>query len=380
MSKKVLVMADYYEPVCEATGPVSSLKTMMVELHDGLDFHLMTRFKGKKIKDAPEGLKSNTWLLREECTAWYNRNNISLLSSFWRCAVTGNYHALYCNSFFSLFYSIFPLLICKFLGKSKFCSIVISPRGELSASALAIKPLRKKIYLLVSRLLRLHSEVKWHVTSDSEKSDLLKNFPEADVNVIPNIVSYCMEDGIDLTSFEGVTKVVYISRIVRIKNLLTAIESLNHVSSSVIFDIYGPIEDSEYWRQCEKQIKVLPHNIACSYKGVLSKQSVREVMSKYQVLLVPSQSENFGHVLVEAMSKGLVLIIGPNTPWSALGENKLGFIVDQNNAFSIAKSINSYLNLEKSEKIVMARNIIEFFKSNARNTNSVNEMALLLNS
>ena len=378
MANKVLVLADYYVPVCEATGPVSSLMSVMKALSGAKNFHLITRFKGKKIKHAPNNIQPDKWINRDECLIYYNRNNLSCLKSIWACAKSDEYITLYCNSFFSFFYSILPLLVFKLFANRSKINIIISPRGELSCDALSIKPFRKQSYLVFSSLAGLHQRVTWHVTSDAEKKDLLKIIPNAKTYVIPNIVSYNCLHEVNLQKFNDKVKILFVSRIVKIKNLLTAIKSMNQVKADIVFDIYGPIEDDRYWDECYQQIKLLPDNIHCEYNGVIDKNCVKETMNEYQILLAPSQSENFGHVLVEAMSQGLMLIIGPNTPWSKLGELNIGYVVDHNSPTSIANVINAYISLTRKQKIETSNGVLNYFRDNFDNSDSIKEMKRLL--
>ena len=378
MSNKVLVLADYYAPVCEATGPVSSLKAIMNALSGDLEFYLLTRFKGKKIKQITSQVTSNIWIDRGECFARYNKNNFDLLRTLFKSVLSSEYQTLYCNSFFSLYYSIIPLAINKSLRRRGIQNIVVSPRGELSKDALSIKPLRKKIFLTLAKLVNLHDSISWHVTSESEKKDLLEIFVDAKVIAVPNLIDYDCDYKINNSKFIGQAKLVFLSRIVEIKNLLIVVKSLQFVSSPVAFDIYGPVEDERYWNECKALMKMLPDNVTCNYKGVVEKKCVRDVLSGYQLLVAPSRSENFGHVLVEAMSAGVALIIGKNTPWSKLPLYDAGFVIDHEDPKELAKVIDEYIGLTVSSKVNIANNVTKFFSEHVKNDHVASEISNLL--
>jgi glycosyltransferase involved in cell wall biosynthesis len=51
-------------------------------------------------------------------------------------------------------------------------------------------------------------------------------------------------------------------------------------------------------------------------------------MEQFQVFIMPSKSENFGHALLEALSAGKPVITTNTTPFQQLQEAKAGFTVD----------------------------------------------------
>src|SRR5699024_11033600 len=113
----------------------------------------------------------------------------------------------------------------------------------------------------------------WHATSEYEKQDILNNL---DVN---NIIYICSnftanyENKIYNNKIEkevGKLKLVFISRITPKKNIKYTIDVLKRINKGrIIFDIYGPIEDENYWKSCENEIEKLPSNIEVKYKGLL---------------------------------------------------------------------------------------------------------------
>jgi hypothetical protein len=100
------------------------------------------------------------------------------------------------------------------------------------------------------------------------------------------------------------------------KNLLNAIKFFRGIKGSATFDIYGPKEDESYWKECEEAIKGLPVNIVVNYKGVLSHDEIHRTFCQYDAFLFPTQSENYGHVIVEALVTNCVPIIRDQTPWT----------------------------------------------------------------
>lgn len=78
---------------------------------------------------------------------------------------------------------------------------------------------------------------------------------------------------------------VYIARIHPTKNLLNAIKYLNNLNGEIHYDIYGPIEDIEYWQLCQNEIEKLQSNIKVNYMGYIDHDKVADVISKYHVFI-----------------------------------------------------------------------------------------------
>ena len=63
---------------------------------------------------------------------------------------------------------------------------------------------------------------------------------------------------------------------------------------------------------------------------------------------MPSHTENFGIVAVEAMAQGTPVIASKNTPWEIIEERKAGFW-SENNPIDLQKSIERLLEMKIGE-------------------------------
>src|SRR5690606_10471907 len=93
------------------------------------------------------------------------------------------------------------------------------------------------------------------------------------------------------------------------------------------FDIYGPISDQDYWKECQALIKSLPANVVATYCGSVAPARVAELFSKYDLFFLPTRGENYGHVIAEALSMGTLVLISDQTPWRELQADGLGWDV-----------------------------------------------------
>ena len=80
--------------------------------------------------------------------------------------------AIYLNSLFSKFFTVYPL---KWRLQQKIKSnIILAPRGMLRDGALAVKPIKKQVYLLYAKLTGLFKNVHWQSTSSQETVEIKK--------------------------------------------------------------------------------------------------------------------------------------------------------------------------------------------------------------
>jgi glycosyltransferase involved in cell wall biosynthesis len=125
----------------------------------------------------------------------------------------------------------------------------------------------------------------------------------------------------------GRLRAVFVSRISPEKNLLFALSMMQGLTGEVIFDIYGPIGNAQYWNQCKAAIAALPANVRVQYMGVIEHERVSEVIAQHDLFLLPSLGENYSHVTCEALSAGCPVLISDRTPWRNLQEKGVGWDV-----------------------------------------------------
>ena len=207
--------------------------------------------------------------------------------------------------------------------------LVIAPMGSFSKGALGIKKGKKLAYLKLIRLLGYFKNVIWSASSEAEKSEI-KSIAGNDARVfvaedLPSRPIVIKRTGIKA---KNSLRVVFLSRISRKKNLSYALRILNRDwDGDISFDIYGVIEDKEYFSECMRLKDELKGRVSCRYMGEAAPDRVGEIFSGYDIFLFPTLGENFGHVVFEAMAAGCVPLISDTTIWRDLNERSAGFVV-----------------------------------------------------
>lgn len=233
-----------------------------------------------------------------------------------------NPDSVYINGIFLPYYTLLAIHLSKKLNRQ----IVLAPRGMLQKAALAIKPSKKKVFLAAFKLFGFQSGIKWHATDAQEQQDIQKSFgSSANITIAPNIPKKPLTVLTDKVKQSGSLKLIYLSLITEKKNLHLVLEALKKVGQRVQFDIYGPIQDVQYWQRCQQLMLRQDHDI--NYLGVLSPDEVQKKIMDYHFFVLPTGGENFGHAIYEAFSVGTPCIISEFTPWANLADTNAGITV-----------------------------------------------------
>jgi hypothetical protein len=236
---------------------------------------------------------------------------------------------LYLNSFFDPVFTIWPLILSRCLvGGSH--PVLLAPRGELAEGALRQKAMKKRFYLCLVRLTGLYRSCSWHASGEQEKRDILNCFPGIKPDAIfmaSNMVNkqvHTLPPGNRAVKEQGCLKVVFAGRITPVKNVLEAIRLVGSVKG-VSLTLLGPVSDEAYWRQCRQEIERYPET-GFEYRGAMPHEELGDKLAEFDLLIVPSQSESFGHVIVEALQAGCPVLVSDRTPWEGLEEKYAGWV------------------------------------------------------
>lgn len=327
----ILTFVAFYLPGYKSGGPVRTIANMVAQLGHEFDFRIITADRDSFETEPYPHIQVNKWSPVGTAQVYYAEPEFLTLSRVTELLRNTPYDALYLNSFFNPKFTGLPLL-ARWLRRAPRKPVVLAPRGEFSAGALAIKAWKKKSFIALSRQVGLLRGVTWQASSEHEAEDIRRVFGAAvqDIVIAPNLPALLADNNsrdLPIQRRCGDTlRVVFLSRVSPKKNLDFALRVLGRIKLPVTFDIYGIVDDEQYWRDCQSQINRLPENITVTYCGAIPHEQVVPTVRNYDLFFLPTRGENYGHVIPEALSAGVPVLISDQTPWRDLDQQGVGFM------------------------------------------------------
>lgn len=353
---RIFITIPWFLPAYKAGGPIRSVANLVNQYSDA-EFYIFTGDR-ELTGELLTNINRSQWLTFNSNTKiWYAsksgcKNQMIMQTEKLRPDV------IFITGLFSWHFTLVPLIYCNAPKK------IISVRGMLHPGALSQKTWKKRWYIRMMKWMGIPSRVYFHATDEEEKKFVQNIFGEkTKIFVAGNIPS-----GFEWQSLPwktpGSLNLVTVALISPMKNILSVLQALGHLKSKVNYTIYGAVKDELYWKQCEEEIKNLPENIKVEYKGSVEFDRVLACLADNHVFIMPSESENFGHSLYEALSAGRPVITSENTPWKALRESHAGINVDSHSENEIADAIEFFSEMDSEELEKWSRGAHEYAVKN----------------
>ncbi len=393
----ILTFTAGYMPGHKFGGPVMSVTGIVDALRDEFNYYIVTSDRDLGNHEAYTNIKINTWDDVNGTKVLYLSPGLVRSIYILYLIVKRRYDVIYVNSFFAKEFSILVLWAVYIINKinniynillanstkapnfKRAIKVLIAPRGEFGSGALGIKKWRKKIYLTFTKYVSIYANVYWHASSEIERKDIERVFRSntklyiarpiskhailVASDLAKNIINGRDNTQSTIEKVPGILKVVFISRICRMKNLDMALKVLSDLRGQISIDIYGPIEDLKYWEECLFLAKNLSANIQFLYRGVLEHEKISQMFREHHLLLLPTRGENFGHVIIEALSSGCPVLISDQTPWRKLQNSNVGWDISLDNEFAFREVLKQCVSMDNEFFKKMSDNAINYANS-----------------
>jgi len=245
------------------------------------------------------------------------------------------------------------------VSKIKKIPLVISVRGSLYPWSLSQRKILKKIAwtLYVKKIFQQASCI--HVTEFNELKAVRHLGISTPIALIPN--------GVDLEEFKNLpsrTKartelkinptrkyLLFLSRIHPKKGLHFLLEQWGMLSSEFnewTLLIAGEGENKEYWDQIIKIIEQYDLSNRVIFLGLLKNQERINAYAASNLFVLPSETENFGIAIAEAMACKIPVITTKNTPWKEILDCDGGWWIKLSSQ-ELAKALIEALNLDETD-------------------------------
>jgi glycosyltransferase involved in cell wall biosynthesis len=307
-------------------------------------------------------ISADEWLISDCGSLFYSTKGITSFKTIQILSeAPSKSDILHLNSLFSTF-SVFIFFYKKLFNRDK--KIIWSVRGELNENALKFSRWKKKPLLFLYKIL--NRNIVYHSTSPKETEDIKKMFPVNRVVEIPNLIYPAKR--LDIINNQNL---LYVGRIHPIKGLHKLIKGLSLSSSFMKSDsqllIVGKHEDRHDYYKEELVSLIIKLNLQnkVKFKGHLEGIEKEQVYAESYALILASETENFGNVVIEALNQGTPVIAALGTPWAVLEEYNAGLHVS-NDSEALSKAIDFLLLLDKDKYQQMRKNSVRLVDENFR--------------
>ncbi len=326
---RVALFCDYYLPGFRAGGPPVSI-SRIIEQETQADIKVVTRDR-----DAGQTQPYSNAAIRE--WAPYGRAQVAYLRpgyQDWPWVIRElrewQPDILYLNSLQSPWFSLLPHILLR-LGLLPESRVLLAPRGETSSGAQSLKVIKKSIARPAIRRLLGHP-LTWHPSSYLELIDIGSwwgnQLPTGHMAVVASDPPPPPAPGPSTPAQHQILRILFASRIERMKGLLELIHALMGVKVPIQFHVHGVVRDHDYWRECLAQAEKLPTNIAFRYFGEYRPSQAATICSNADLFALLTYGENFGHAVGEALAVGCPVLLTPTTSWTPIIEDGAGVIFD----------------------------------------------------
>ncbi len=316
---RILVAAEWFTPAFRAGGPIRSVANLVEVLGETHDVWVVAGAYDLGQNTPLPDLPLNTWVERPWGHIMYLTRE-RWTRGLWHHLIIETLQPdyLYLNSLFARFFALTPLRVAR---RREETSIVLAPRGMMGEASLSIKPMKKRLFLMVAKRLGWFNRVRWHASSQVEASDIARQFPNAAIRIASNVPSSVPNEEKRVPPDRWV--LVALGRIHPIKNLEFGVRAIEGALKglvdppSVEVRLIGPAEDEACLSRL-LQHRERPQSLTVRHLGALEPSEVSSALLEAHYLLMPSLHENYGHAIVEAWAHGCPVFLSDRTPWSGL--------------------------------------------------------------
>lgn len=360
MRPRILIFCDYYLPGFKGGGGMWSVVNLVNRFTSEYEFFVVTRNHDLAETAAYKDVLSEEWNTVGNAKVYFFGNGGLTAKRAAELVTEVKPAAIYLNSAFSM--PVLRFLSARRRGLIGDTPVVLAPCGEFPKAALAIKRVKKTLFLLYAKAVGLYNGVIWKASFESDADDIRDIFGNnIEIMTAPDLVpESILPDYSPRWKPEkqaGRVRFVYLSRVTPKKNLAYLLDRLRTIGECEIkLDIIGPIDDETYWRQCSSIIAELPENVKVDVAGALPNDAALKRIVESHFFVLPTLNENFGYVFIEALAAGCPILISDNTVWTDIDERNAGWQISLDKPEMFVERINGCIAMDAEEYSQMSKN------------------------
>lgn len=314
---RVLQILPYYQPAYRYGGPIKSAHGLNKALvQAGVDVTVFTtNIDGAQDLDVPlgkevqiDGVKVYYYPVQKPRSYVYSPQFKQALQAHLLSFHLVHIHGLY----------VYPTAVTAHLCRHYHIPYLIAPRGMLDKYAMqvgsAMKRGRKRSYLRLIEQTNLDNAAALHFTAEEERRHSLYACSEERSVIVPNsldIAEFKWTNELEGVGEAATDTVLFLSRIDPKKGLDILIPAFAKVVEQyprARLRLVGPDNDG-YFSEVEQLIIHYQMQKHIQYDGMLVGIEKIKAFHQASLFVLPSYSENFGNVVLEALACGTAVVI-----------------------------------------------------------------------
>ena len=299
--KKILCFIEYYLPGHKSGGPVRTISNFVEYFGHEYEIYIICSDRDYLDTEPYKNKRFKKWYKIGKAKVLYIPKKNLNIYSVTKILSENSYDLLYINGLFSYKFNILPLFIRRFKSVKNNIPCIVGTRGMLSLNAIKLKSIKKKIFLKTANLFGLYENLFFQASNIFEKKEIYENFrvPKEKIFIAPNLTKVIPISPIKIkTKKNGPLSLIFLSRISPMKNLDFLLRSLLKINVPIKLTIHGNKEDFNYYNECIELKRKIPKQIKIYIKNHIKNESVQKVLINYDLFVLPSRGENFGHVII----------------------------------------------------------------------------------
>ncbi len=345
----IYIFTDWYAPGYKAGGPIQSVVNLAKLLSKENIVKIITRNKDYGSITPYQNIESNTWINTNGIDVLYLSKENTTFKTIQTICKNSKQDTVIINGLFSFWYSVLPLFLANIYNRKK---VLVAVRGMLHKSALSVKPSKKMMFLAFARGFGLYKKPILLATSLLEKQEIEKSLGKVKIEIAPNIpISPINLQEIEQKQFKpnGILRLLFLGRISPEKNPIAVLKALQTINIDINIHFVGSGIDKNYAQNFNNEIKLLPTNIKVKHTEELPHTEIKTLFFNSDIMVLPSLGENFGHAIFESFAHATPVIIGNNTPWQNIEQQKAGIEIEPLIIDSIKHAILMFNTQDKIE-------------------------------
>lgn len=319
---KISICADYFEPGFLGGGCLRAVSHLVRSFSGEFALQVLTRDRDLGAPE-PYGEEERSTVVRDlGCEIHYLPPGAAAFPAM-RKAIEGfKPDVLYLNSAFSPAFTLWPLLAYRHRAKG----ILLAPRGELLYGALATKGLKKRLFLALARTAGLYRSIHWHATcpQEAEAIAFLRLGGQA-IHMAEDLPGSLPPLSAPPEKAPGHLDLLFLARLHPMKGLHRLLQWLPRIEGHFRLRIAGPEVDPDYATTCRELVRALPATVEVDWLGPLRHEDALAEFRRAHVYVLPTETENHGYTIQEALACGCPVITSQGTPWKDLEAHGAGW-------------------------------------------------------